>query len=245
VRVCVWGVGLRHALTLYSLFSSPSVALWYLSFFLLPFSFLQLLSSTIVFHHPGRSRFYFVFHQARIHSDAKQWKASTSAPLSPSLLSSLTPWCVSKSVLRRSRQIPKRRIVEKLYMFSPYIVFLSSSSSSSFSSLIHIFTIFFPSLSYMALCKKTNVSNLYQNETSFYSSTHLDFKCKCILRRKTQLKGWKEHTPRSGETSLRHVSRLRIQSTLWVVQGCGMFRVIAEFDSVLRAHRVRVYYSVE
>lgn len=68
-------------------------------FSLFPTTFLQLPSSTIVFYHRGRSRLYFVFHQARIHSDAKQWKASRSALLSPSLLGSLTPWCVFVGLL--------------------------------------------------------------------------------------------------------------------------------------------------
>lgn len=86
--------------------------------------------------------------------------------------------------------------------------------------------------------KETDVLSWYQNEAAFYSSAHLDFKCKCTLRRETRLKGWEEHTPRSGETSPIHVSLLRIQSTLRAVRGRGMFRVIAEFDSLFRTHRV-------
>lgn len=50
---------------------------------------------------------------------------------------------------------------------------------------------------------------------------------------------------REAETSSRHVSLLRIQSTLRAVRGRGMFRVIAEFDSLLRTHRVRVRHSAE
>lgn len=42
--------------------------------------FLRITISSTVFHHRGRSRFYFVFHQARIHSGVKQWEASASSP---------------------------------------------------------------------------------------------------------------------------------------------------------------------
>lgn len=101
--------------------------------FFLPAPFLQLPSRAIVFRHLGRSRLYFVFHQARIHSDAKQWKASTFAPLSPSLLGSLTPRMrLRRSALRRSRRIPERRTVEKH-------VFTLHSLSLLFSlSLFHV-----------------------------------------------------------------------------------------------------------
>lgn len=119
-----------------------------------------------------------------------------------------------RSVLRRSRRIPERRIVEKLSMFSSYIVFfffivffilLSSYSSSSFPSpslslfFTHLQFFFFFFFSTWCYARKTDVSNWYQNKVAFYSSTHPDFKCKYILRRKTRLKVWKEHAPRNGD----------------------------------------------
>lgn len=63
--------------------------------------FLCTTISTIVFHHRGRSRLYFVFHQARIHSGVKQWEASaSSSTIALSLLGFLIPWCVFAGLLR-------------------------------------------------------------------------------------------------------------------------------------------------
>lgn len=134
-------------------------------------------------------------------------------PITLSFGLSYTLMRLRRSVLRRSRRIPERRIVEKLSMFSSYIVFflfivffilLSSYSSSSSPSPSHslFFThlqFFFSFFSTWCYARKTDVSNWYQNKVAFYSSTHPDFKCKYILRRKTRLKGWKEHAPRNGD----------------------------------------------
>lgn len=104
-------INVRHSIRIYTPLSArfyPTSfllvsSLLAISFFLPSFStssFFNYTISTAVFQHRGRSRLYFVFHQARIHSGAKQWKApgpraSVSRYYHPlSLLDSPTPWCV-------------------------------------------------------------------------------------------------------------------------------------------------------
>lgn len=134
-------------------------------------------------------------------------------PITLSFGLSYTLMRLRRSVLRRSRRIPERRIVEKLSMFSSYVVFFFfivffillssySSSSSPSPSLSLFFThLQFFSLSFQrgAMQEKRMFQTGGQNKVAFYSSTHPDFKCKYILRRKTRLKGWKEHAPRNGD----------------------------------------------
>lgn len=83
-----------------------------------------------------------------------------------------------RSVLRRSRRIPERRIVEKLSMFSSYIVFfffivffilLSSYSSSSSLSPSPSLSLFFTHLqfffSFSFQCGATQEKRMFQTGT--------------------------------------------------------------------------------
>lgn len=84
-----------------------------------------------------------------------------------------------RSAPRRSRRVPERvvekHIVEKLSMFSralptsPFLFYSCDLYSISFSR---------------GAIQEKSVSSWYQNMAAFYSSAHLDFKCKCILRLK-------------------------------------------------------------
>jgi len=102
------------------------------SFFLLIRTLASMLPSMLL-QHRGRSRLYFVFHQARIHSGAKQWKAH------PCYHSSLFwvllhSWCVSADLLRQDLDEflnVEGYIVEKLFTFSSYLTFPSSLPLSS------------------------------------------------------------------------------------------------------------------
>lgn len=206
--------------------SASPVALRYLSsshLFPLPFFALPSVQPPCTIR--GRSRLYFVFHQARIHSGVKQWEASASSSLPPSLLGFLTPWCVSAGLLREDldeflNRVVEKHIVEKLSMFSralpasPFLFYSCDLYSISFSR---------------GAIQVKGVSSWYQNMVTFYSSAHLDFKCKCTLRLKKDTTKGLERTRVYRETSTTHrVLLLRIQSTLQAAQSREILRV--EFD---------------
>lgn len=98
---------------------------------------------------------------------------------------------------QRSRRVPARviegRVVAKFTAISLILASYTAFLPLSYTYNLH-------SLAFSCDVMQEN-GCWYQNETTFYSSTHLDFKCKCALRRKTRPKGWKERTPRRVDSA--------------------------------------------